>query len=120
MKNIALAVAIAVTLSFTAFAAEKLYAVIAGAGQQSVPVGGGRKYRLQCRPTATNGGSVRFRTSQVDGGVNILTDPEIAFVAADGTRLDPYPIHIPVSDTRLNISGADAGAVDCSLFSMVP
>jgi hypothetical protein len=117
MKKIAL---VAVLVASGALGAEKLYAVITGAGQQSVPVGGGQKYRLQCRPTATNGGIVRFRTSQVDGGVSLTTDPEIAFVGADGTRLDPYPIHIPASDTRLNLAATDAGTLDCSLFRMVP
>ena len=117
MKNFALAIVI---LASAVFGAEKLYTTITGAGQQSVIVKGGRQYRLQCRATATNAGLVRFRTSQQDGGASQTSDPEIAFRLADGTQLDPYPIFIPTSDTRLNIVATDAGSVDCSLFSMVP
>lgn len=109
---------IAVLVASTAFAVERLYTTITGTGQQSVVVRGGN-YRLQCRATSTNAALVRFRTSQQDGGVT-ANDPEIAFRLADGTQLDPYPIVIPVSDTRLNLAAADAGSIDCSLFKMVP
>ena len=117
MKNTILAL---VVFASIAFGAEKLYTTITGTGQQSVVVKGGAKYRLQCRPTSTNAAIVRFRTSQQDGGASLTSDPEIAFRLADGTQLDPYPIDIPVSDTRLNLVASDGGSVDCSLFRMVP
>jgi hypothetical protein len=58
--------------------------------------------------------------STVDGGTN-AGDPVIAFVAVDGTQLDPYVISSRGSQDRIILQEArDSGVLDCSVLRVVP
>ena len=105
----------------SALAWEQLMSRVHASGAQTVLVGSNTKIAVQCR-TPGDGGSalIRYRMSTVDGGTN-AGDPVIAFVAVDGTQLDPYVISSRGSQDRIILQEArDSGVLDCSVLRVVP
>jgi hypothetical protein len=118
MKN-TIVIAVGITLSFGVMAADVLMGTVNG-HNQSLRIGARDKIAFQCRATATNNGTVRYRLNSEDAGINLTSDPEIAFVLSDGTRLDPYTVKVPAGKDRITIGTSDAGVPDCSVFAVFP
>ena len=108
MKNIALAVAIAVTLSFTALGAEYLFVALSGTNTQTATLGAGTKIALQCTTP------VRYRLSRDAASTVLSTDALIAVG-------DPYQIPRGPDMNRLNVAHQDTTtAISCSVLRVSP
>ena len=109
MKNIALAVAIAVTLSFTAVGAEYLLGTLSGTNTQTLSLGAGStKLAIQCTTP------VRYRLSRDASSTVLSTD----VLVATG---DPYIIDRGPDMNRLNIAHQDTTTtISCNVYRRSP